>query len=258
MGPNELRIDTTVPHSARFWNYILGGKDHYPPDQELGEYVKAHYPGLVAAARASRAFLARSVRHLVREAGVTQFLDIGTGLPTANNTHEVAQRHDPAARVVYVDNDPIVLLHARALLTSTEEGATAYIDADVREPENVLAQAAGTLDLGKPVALMLLSMLGHIPDPADGAALVARYLEGLPSGSYLVTCDSIDSPDMLKAQADYAESGAVPYIVRTREQIALPAAGLDVLPPGIGPIHAWRPDGPADPTDQWGFVARKP
>ncbi|WP_129843403.1 SAM-dependent methyltransferase [Streptomyces sp. RFCAC02] len=252
-------IDTTQPHSARFWNYLLGGKDHYEVDQQLGDYIKAHHPVVVEAARASRAFLGRAVKYLVEEAGVRQFLDIGTGLPTADNTHEVAQRHAPESRVVYVDNDPVVLLHARALLTSTPEGATAYIEADVHDPDTIIAQAGETLDLSQPVALFFLSMLGHIADPAEAAALVRRYTDRLAPGSHLVVCDSIDSPAMLKAQEGYRDSGAVPYIVRTADQIAAVAAGLDLLPPGLGPVDLWRPAGEVErPADQWGFVARKP
>ncbi|MDT0321428.1 SAM-dependent methyltransferase [Streptomyces millisiae] len=255
------QIDTSRPHSARFWNYLLDGKDHYLPDQELGDYIKEHHPVVVDAARASRRFLARSVRHLVEEAGIRQFLDIGTGLPTANNTHEVAQRHAPESRIVYVDNDPVVLLHARALLTSTPEGATAYVEADVAAPDLVLEKAAETLDFAQPVALMLLSMLGHVADPDEAAGLVQHYMSRLSSGSHLVVCDSIDSPEMLAAQEEYAASGAVPYIVRTREQIAATAAGLTILPPGIGPVTEWHPDSSEEPLpsgDQYGFVARKP
>src|SRR5215475_12689327 len=157
-------MDTSVPHSARIWNYWLGGKDNYAVDRAAGDaYIKV-YPGIVDVARAGRAFLARAVRYLAAEAGIRQFLDVGTGLPTADNTHQIAQRAAPESRIVYVDNDPLVLAHARALLTSTPEGATDYIDADAREPEAILARAAATLDLGKPVALMLIGILGHVAD----------------------------------------------------------------------------------------------
>jgi hypothetical protein len=178
-------IDTTVPHSARIWNYWLGGKDNYAVDREAGDqYVKV-FPGIVDVARAGRAFLARAVRYLTLEAGIRQFLDVGTGLPTVDNTHELAQRAAPASRIVYVDNDPLVLAHARALLTSTPEGVTDYIDADMRDPGAVLARAASTLDLGQPVGLMIMGVMGHIPDDDEAQSIVQRLLAGLPSGSYL-------------------------------------------------------------------------
>ncbi len=161
-GPPE--IDTSVPHSARVWNYWLGGKDHYPVDRAAGEQFREVFPEIVNAARASRQFLTRAVRYLAGEAGIRQFLDIGTGLPTADNTHEVAQRAAPACRIVYVDNDPLVLTHARALLTSTPEGATDYVDADLREPGKIVEGAARTLDFTQPVALMLMGILGHAAD----------------------------------------------------------------------------------------------
>ncbi|MFX4295197.1 SAM-dependent methyltransferase [Streptomyces bohaiensis] len=255
------RIDTSVPHSARVWNYCAGGSDWYEVDKQLVDQLLADYPSAAGLAVASRQFLGRAVRHLVREAGVRQFLDIGTGLPTGDNTHQVAQRHAPDARIVYVDNDPLVLLHAEALLTSTPEGATVYIEGDVRDPDTVLAAARETLDFEQPIALMLLSMLGHI-EPGPAAELVQEYMSRLPSGSYLVTCDSIDSPAMVELNVHYAASGAAPYYVRSREDLAATAKGLEILPPGIGPIPEWHPDtaapAPADQMDQWGLVARKP
>ncbi|WP_103504498.1 MULTISPECIES: SAM-dependent methyltransferase [Streptomyces] len=255
------RIDTSVPHSARVWNYCAGGTDWYEVDKELVDQLLTDYPSAAGLAIASRQFLGRAVRYLVREAGIRQFLDIGTGLPTADNTHQVAQRHAPDARIVYVDNDPLVLLHAEALLTSTPEGRTVYIEADVRDPEAVLRSARETLDFDQPIALMLLSMLGHIkPEPA--AELVRQYMDQLPSGSYLVTCDSIDSPTMVELNVHYAASGAAPYYVRSRDELAATAAGLEILPPGVGPIPDWHPDtaapAPPDQMDQWGLVARKP
>ncbi len=174
-----LKIDTTVPHSARFWNYWLGGEDWYPVDKELGDALREQYPSIAGIAVASREFLGRAVRHLARDVGIRQFLDIGSGLPTAENTHQVAQRYAPDSRIVYADTDPTVLMHSQALLTSTPEGRTAYLDADVRDVDVMLERAGTELDLDRPVALMLLSMLGHIePDPA--AELVQEYTRRLP------------------------------------------------------------------------------
>ncbi|MBL1066189.1 SAM-dependent methyltransferase [Streptomyces sp. 7-21] len=261
--PAVPHIDTSVPHSARFWNYMLGGKDNYAPDQEVGEYIKAHHPGLVDVARCSRRFLGRAVRFLVNEQGVRQFLDVGTGLPTAGNTHEVAQQADPTARIVYVDNDPLVLAHASALLKSSPEGATDYLDADVREPEEILRRAAKTLDLSQPVALVLMGIMGHIEDIAEVKDLIRRYLGGLPSGSYLVHYDGTSTSEaMLRAQEDYRNSGAVPYYVRTVAEVEAAFEGLELVEPGVVRVTDWRPDGPeevvAPPVDAYGGVARKP
>jgi hypothetical protein len=177
--PPEL--DVTVPHSARMWNYWLGGKDNYAADRAAARQVMNVFPGIVDDARASRAFLARAVRHLTREEGIRQFLDIGTGLPTANNTHEVAQEFAPESKIVYVDNDPLVLVHARALLTSSPEGATAYIDADVRETDTILTEAAKVLDFSQPVGLMMLGILGNIPEyeQARSPLQIEAYFEGM-------------------------------------------------------------------------------
>src|SRR5215208_848013 len=164
-------IDAGVPNSARIWNYWLGGKDNYPVDREAGDDYRAIYPEIVDVACASRRFLTRAVRYLAGEAHVQQFLDIGTGLPTADNTHEVAQRAAPEARVVYVDNDPVVLAHARALLTSTQ-GATAFVDADLHDPDTILDAAVRTLDFTRPIGLMLLGVLGHIDDDDEARAIV--------------------------------------------------------------------------------------
>ncbi|MFD7501660.1 SAM-dependent methyltransferase [Streptomyces sp. NPDC059850] len=253
------RIDTTKPHSARFWNYFVGGKDHYEADREVGDQIKEIFPGLADVAVASRHFLARAVTCLAAEHGVRQFLDIGTGLPTADNTHQVAQRVAPDARIVYVDNDPLVLVHARTLLSSTPEGATDYLDADLYAPDTVLAAAAGTLDLTRPVALVLLNVLGHVAEPAEVRSLVGRLMAGLPSGSYLVIGDSTaTSEGMIAASAAYNASGAVPYYVRPVDEIASFFDGLDVLDPGIVPITHWRPEDTTHAVDAYGGVARKP
>ncbi|MFE3828871.1 SAM-dependent methyltransferase [Streptomyces sp. NPDC059092] len=255
----DLDLQPEKPHSARFWNYLLGGTDNFEADRELGERMKREWPGAVDLARASRAFLGRTVRHLAAEHGIRQFLDVGTGLPTADNTHEVAQRVAPDARIVYVDHDPIVLAHARALLTSTPEGATDYIHGDLTDPDSVLAHAARTLDLDRPVALMLLSVIGHIPDPADAARLVRAYTTRLAPGSCLVLCTTISTPEADAANETYAASGTHPYVTSTAGQMAAFADGLTIPPPGLGPINRWYPeDGTTAPdVEQWGYVAHK-
>jgi hypothetical protein len=242
-------IDTTVAHSARVWNYWLGGKDNYPVDQEVGDQFREVFPGIVDLARASRGFISRAVTHLATVEGVRQFLDIGTGLPTHDNTHEVAQRAAPDSRIVYVDNDPLVLAHARALLTSTSEGATAYIDADLHEPEAILDRAAATLDLTRPVGVIIVQILGHIsPENGDAEArdLLRRLLDRLPSGSFLALNDSADTNEanVEATTKAYNESGAVPYHLRTPEQIARLFDGLEMVPPGVVPIERWHPTEP--------------
>jgi hypothetical protein len=257
------KIDTSVPHSARIWNYWLGGKDNYPVDEEAGDAYTAVFPGIVTIARSSRAFLRRNITYLVSEAGIRQFLDVGTGLPTAENTHEVAQRIAPETRIVYVDNDPMVLAHARALLYSTAEGATAYVDADVLDPERILAAAAETLDLNRPTALILSNILGHVADYDQARSIVTRLMAALPSGSYLSVNDGSRGIDPVfeQAQDAYNESGAVPYNLRTVDQITAYFDGLELLEPGVVPVPLWRPD-PASPTPEvigeHGGLARKP
>jgi hypothetical protein len=255
-------IDGSVPNSARIWNYWLGGKDNYPVDRRAGDEYRALYPEIVQVARASRQFLTRAVRFLAGEAGVRQFLDVGTGLPTVENTHEVAQQVAPDARIVYVDNDPVVLAHARALLTSTK-GVTAYVDADVRDPDRILRLAARTLDLGQPVGLMLLGILGHVADDTEARSIVRRLLEPLPSGSYLTICDGTNDTSQagVEAQRRYNESGAVPYRLRSSGQIAELFDGLELVEPGVVSCPRWRPDpGDALPAelDQVAGVGRKP
>jgi hypothetical protein len=263
-GPPE--IDTTVPHSARIWNYWLGGKDNYPVDRAAGDQYRAIYPEIVDVARASRQFLARAVRYLAGEAQIRQFLDIGTGLPTADNTHEVAQRVAPACRVVYVDNDPLVLTHARALLASSPQGVTDYIDADLRDPDKILDAAARTLDFTQPIALTLIGIVGHVGDDDEARSIVKRLLEALPSGSYLAVCDgtNVISKAGVEAQQRYNESGAVPYHLRSPEQIAGFFDGAELVEPGVVSCPRWRPDPagvdgdlPAE-VDQFSGVGRKP
>jgi O-methyltransferase involved in polyketide biosynthesis len=259
-------IDTTVPHSARIWNYWLGGKDNYPVDRAAGDQYREVFPEIVDVARASRQFLTRAVRYLAGEAQVRQFLDIGTGLPTADNTHQVAQRMDPACRIVYVDNDPLVLTHARALLTSTPQGATDYIDADLRDPDKILEAAARTLDFSRPIALMLMGILGHIGDYDEARSIVKRLLDALPPGSYLALNDGTDviSKAFAEAQQRYNESGAIPYQLRSPEQIAGFFDGLELVQPGVVSVPRWRPDlakadgGPPAEVDAFGGIGRKP
>ena len=260
--PPSPKIDTTVPHSARIWNYWLGGKDHYPVDRAAGDTYREIYPGIVDTARAGRYFMARAVRYLAAEAGVRQFLDVGTGLPAVDNTHEIAQRVAPESRIVYVDNDPLVLAHARALLTSRPEGACDYVDADMRYPDDILKAATRTLDLTQPVALLLIGVLGHISDYGAARSVVRGLLDAFPPGSYLALADSVRVGDAHIAAAEsYAETGAVPYQLRSPEEIAGFFGGLDLVPPGIVPVPEWRPDPapfPAVQVDTLGGVARKP
>jgi hypothetical protein len=256
-------IDASVPHSARIWNYWLGGKDNYPVDREAGDQFAMAFPGIVDVTRASRAFLTRAVTYLAGEVGIRQFLDIGTGLPTADNTHEVAQQVALEARVVYVDNDPVVLAHARALLTSTQ-GVTAYVDADLHDPEEILRAAAQTLDFTQPVALMLMGILGHVTDDNEARSIVKRLLDALPSGSYLALYDGTDTdPAGVEAQERYNQSGAVPYRLRSPEAIAGFFQGLELVEPGVVSTARWRPEPSVDgglPAEvhAFGAVGRKP
>ena len=256
-------IDTSVPHSARIWNYWLGGKDNYPVDREAGEQFREAFPEIVEVARSTRQFLVRTVTYLAGEAGIRQFLDVGTGLPTADNTHEVAQRAAPESRVVYVDNDPVVLAHARALLTSTQ-GVTAYVDADLHDPDTILDTAVRTLDFSQPVALMLMGILGHVGDHDEARSVVKRLLDPLPSGSYLALNDGTNVVSQVFAQAQqrYNESGALPYHLRSPEQIAGFFEGLELVGPGLVSVPRWRPDpaagAAAEELDAFGGVGRKP
>lgn len=261
-APQLRDIDASVPHSARIWNYWLGGKDNFAADREAGDEFLTVYPGQRDKARAVRHFLARAVRYLVVEAGIRQFLDVGTGLPTADNTHEVAQRLAPESRIVYVDNDPLVLAHARILLSSSPEGVTSYIDADMHDPERILAEAGKTLDLAEPVALLLIGVLGHVADTGAAREIVERLMAGLAPGSFLVQCDGTDSnPDYVAALERYRDSGGVPYNVRGADQIVSLYEGLEPVEPGVVQITRWRPEanvfGQALDVDELGGVARK-
>jgi S-adenosyl methyltransferase len=238
------RLDTTAAHSARVWNYLLGGKDHFAADRETGDLILRMFPGIAQLARLQRRFLVHAVRYLAGEAGIRQFLDIGTGLPTADNTHEVAQAIAPQSRIVYTDNDPMVLVHARALLTSAPGGATSYIEADVRDPDTILAEATRALDLSQPVALVMLGIMGQLPDSDKPHALAHRYLDALPAGSCLALCDGTDtSPTLNQAIAVYNQNSASSYHLRSREQIGAFFDGLAPVPPGLVPASQWRSDG---------------
>ncbi|HEX6469891.1 MAG TPA: SAM-dependent methyltransferase [Streptosporangiaceae bacterium] len=257
-------IDSSVPHSARIWNYWLGGKDNFPVDRAAGDQYIQTFPGIVDIARLTRQFLIRAVRFLAGEAGVRQFLDVGTGLPTVDNTHEVAQREAPDARIIYVDNDPLVLAHAHALLTGTAEGVTDYVDADMRDPATILDAAARTLDMTRPIALTYMGVLGHIGDDDEARSVVRRMMDGLPSGSYLAIADGATeiTPEFAAAQRTYDEGGSVPYKLRSREQIAEFFQGLELLEPGIVPVPQWRPEvtpiTPPPNVQPLGGIARKP
>ncbi|MFD4759652.1 SAM-dependent methyltransferase [Streptomyces sp. NPDC058439] len=243
-------LRTDRPHSARVWNYLLGGTDNYTVDRRMGDVILEAFPDFADIARLQRAFLARAVRFLAVEAGIRQFLDIGTGLPTADNTHEVAQRAAPESRIVYVDNDPLVLTHARALLSSTPEGACAYIDADVRDADAILAEAARTLDFSRPVGLTMLGIMGQLPDEDDPWALVDRLLDALPAGSYLALSDGTDTSDALnRAVASYNANSAGSYHLRSPERISDFFHGLEMVEPGVVRTSAWRPDPHQSPVD---------
>jgi hypothetical protein len=256
-------LDTSVAHPARVYDYWLGGKDNFAADREAAERVLAVTPGLRFRVRANRAFLGRATRFLAADAGVRQFLDIGTGIPTGDNTHEVAQQAAPDARVVYVDNDPIVLLHAQALLRSSPQGATDYVQADLRDPGLILDRAANVLDFGQPVAVMLLGVLHLVQDAEDPWGIVTRLMAAVPAGSYLTI--SHPAIDTHRAQADaqrvYNERVATPQTLRTRDQVARFFTGLDLVEPGLVQIHQWRPDpsdfAPEGVVSAHGAVGRK-
>ncbi|MFG2385555.1 SAM-dependent methyltransferase [Streptomyces avermitilis] len=256
-------LNTGVAHNARVWNYWIGGKDNYQVDQEVGEQVAAMFPVIRDVARADRAFLGRAVRHLTAECGMRQFMDIGTGLPTLDNTHEIAQRIAPDARIVYVDNDPTVLVHARALLRSTPEGATDYIDADAHDPETIIREAAATLDFGRPVAVMMLGILNFVLDTARAQDIVRRIMAAVPSGSHLVlthpTTDAgLGGEGNVAAMKFWNDNATPPITARSREEVTAFFDGLDLITPGIVSCSQWRSDSTAEVLPQFGAVAVKP
>jgi hypothetical protein len=258
-------IDTSRAHQARIYDYWLGGKDNFAVDREAAELALAAYPGLRSGVRAQRAFLGNAVRYLAGTAGIRQFLDIGTGIPTASNTHEVAQAVDPQARIVYVDNDPMVLAHARALLAGTHPGTTSYLDADLRDTEAVLAGAAALLDFGQPIAVLLIGVLQLIPDRDDPHAIVAQLVEAVPSGSWLAIFHP--ASDILADQAREAARrvnarSANTTTLRSRSEVEHFFDGLELVDPGLVQVHRWRPGSAAHETDEemagYAGVARKP
>jgi SAM-dependent methyltransferase len=267
-GAQELpsEINTHVPQSARVYDYWLGGKDHFPADRALGDAIAQALPTIRTQVRAQRAFLARAVRYLARDAGVRQFLDIGTGVPSAGNVHEVAQEIDPETRVLYVDNDPIVLAHARALMAGNAKGRVAFIQADLRQPEAILADpaVARTLDLAQPVGLVLVGIMHHLRDDDDPRRIVATLMDALAPGSHLVLSQSTPDfdPEAMAALAAASEQGGIANVPRSLADTEPFFAGLELVEPGLVPMATWRPDPGAgqDPRSvyAYGGVARKP
>ena len=255
----SAQLQPDVPHAARIWNYWMGGKDNFAADRAAGDAVAQVYPEIVLMARHSREFLIRVVHHLAAEAGIRQFLDIGTGLPTMQNTHEVAQAVAPDSRIVYVDNDPLVLVHARALMAqATGKGRTTHVNADYHDPELILAEAAKVLDFSRPVGVMFMGVMGYEPDLKVVSSIVNRVMEATPPGSHLVLWDGTNTtPAVVEGAARLAQSGGVPYILRSPEQIGSLFDGLDMVEPGLVQITNWRPDGEAVWLDAYGAVARK-
>lgn len=272
--PSE--IDTSRPHSARVYDYYLGGKNHFAADREMADKVLTAWPHVRVAAREQRKFLGRAVRYLAEEAGIRQFMDIGTGLPTTDNVHEIAQRAVPQTRVLYVDNDPLVLAHARALLASSPEGRTAYTHADFRQPESILKDPVtrDILDFGQPLALVLVGLLHLVPDADDPARVIATLVDALPSGSYLVSSHLTaehDQPATATSDGAGASAGVqtfrnagMPGELRDSDDFArLAFTGLELVPPGVVLVSDWRPDdgGPSPKPSEvscYGAVARKP
>jgi hypothetical protein len=268
MGENRTaeagHVDTGTAHNARVWNYWQGGKDHYKVDQQVGDHVAGMIPVIRDIARADREFLSRAVRFVAEERGIRQFLDIGTGLPADENTHTIAQQVAPASRIVYVDNDPVVLAHARALLTGTPEGATDYIDADAHDPDTILRAAGRTLDFAEPVALMLLGILNFVLDDTEARAIAHRLVEALAPGSVLVLTHPTTDPELggdlqLQAMEFWNAHATPPVTARGSEEIARYFEGLTLLEPGLVSCSRWRPEPGTEPKSvpQLGAVAEK-
>jgi hypothetical protein len=257
------RLDTSTAHIARVYDYWLGGKDNFTVDRQVGDKVLDIHPETALSVRANRGFLARAVRYLAAKEGIRQFLDVGTGLPSANNTHEVAQSVAPEARVLYVDNDPIVLVHARALLTSSPEGETGYLDADMKDPDAILAGAERMLDFTKPVGIMLVAVLHMLRDEEEPGAIVGRFTGAVPPGSFLVIshlASDVQQDTMAEMGRRLNESMTQQFTMRTRAQVAGFFDGLTLVDPGVVLTHEWRPDSSDDaktPGVLWAGVARK-
>ena len=262
-GTPPVRIDTSAAHIARVQDYWLGGRDNFAADRHAGDEAVAAFPGLVASVRSTRAFLARTVRFLTAEEGIRQFLDIGTGIPTAGNTHSVAQAIAPEALVVYMDNDPVVFAHARGLLSSGPHGSTAYLDTDLRDTGKVLAEAARMLDLTQPVALVLNSVLQFIPDSDDPYKIVTTLLDALAPGSFLVVshpANDIEARVMANMAARLNQLMAEQVTLRSQEEVEHFFHGLRLVPPGIVRVPEWRPGSPEDAGRvgaMWGGVGQK-
>jgi hypothetical protein len=262
-GP-PLAQYANVAHVARVYDYLLGGKDNFAADREAAEQAMLINPAVVPTARANRAFLARATRYLTAEAGLRQFLDVGTGMPASSNIHEVAQSVAPESRVVYVDHDPIVLSHARALLISAPEGRTDFVEADLRQPLTILTEAAGTLDFGRPVAVILTAILHLIQDADQPYQLVRQLVGALAPGSCVMISHAaadIGNGDMASMASRLNELMAQQTVLRTRDQVAGFFAGLDLVEPGVVPVQEWRATSELDfnsaPTAMWGGVGRK-
>lgn len=259
---SDRLIRTDVPHSARIWNYWLGGQDYYEVDRIAGESGISVYPDIGTMARQSRKFLIRAVRYLAEEAGIRQFLDIGTGLPTMQNTHEVAQSVAPESKIVYVDNDPLVLTHARALLiNTTDEGVTALVEADFHDTDQVVTEARNILNFNKPIAVMFMGVLGHARTWDDVLRITGAMQEAIPSGSYFAMYEGTsEDPRLVRLSDYYSKTGAVPYYVRSVDQVREVFKNLDLVPPGVVPVNQWRADSEAtseEPSAAWGGIGRK-
>ena len=277
-GPPPAGLDVSAPHPARVWNYWLGGRDFFAADKAAGEEIGREFPHLAEMARAERAFLVRAVRFLAGPAKIRQYLDIGAGLPAGGNTHEIAQRIAPDSKIVYADNDPAVLLHAKALLgnpmlASTPGGAVCYTEADLRDVAAVLAGAGSTLSLSRPVALILLGVLGHVDDYGAARSIASQLMDALPAGSYLVAADGVAANQGIvsaqrrydvSARPRYGTSAPTPYGLRRPDELTSFFDGLDLIEPGVVPCPGWRPDGRGpesaseDAAAAFCGVARKP
>jgi hypothetical protein len=264
MAPTEdetsPQLQPDIPHAARIWNYWMGGKDNFAADRAAGDAVAQVYPEIVLMAQHSRQFLIRAVRYLAAEAGIRQFLDIGTGLPTMQNTHEVAQAVAPQSRIVYVDNDPLVLVYARALMSQDKgQGQVTHVNADYHDPEYILAEARKVLDFSEPVGVMFMGVLGYEPDLKVVADIVNTTMAATAPGSHLILWDGANTtPAVVEGAERLAQSGGAPYILRSPDEIGGLFAGLDLVDPGLVQITKWRPDGEGEWLDAYGAVARKP
>jgi hypothetical protein len=262
-------IDTTVAHAARVYDWLSGGVDNFEVDRQAAIHASADMPGGLHGAkanvRANRDFLGRAVRWLAGEAGVRQFLDIGTGIPSTDTVHGIAQQVAPASRVVYVDYDPIVLAHAHTLLNSTTEGATAFVNGDLRDPQNILLRAEATLDLGQPLAVVLVAVLHFIEDEDNPYGIVEQLMDATAPGSYLTISHGaadVDADNMALLAKRLSERSLETFVWRTREQVTRFFAGLELIDPGVVPVDHWHPDPASPPCDQlvpfYGAIARKP